>query len=154
VQTVSTKTIASSNGAPNKYGKVPLVGVLVQDQIPVNAIKLPVGMSVKPGLIGGPSAGLMFTLGLVEELEHRDYTRGCKIAGTGTVDLQGNVGVIGGARQKVVAAERAGARYFLVPDVAENRKPAEGARDGVAVVPVKTVRQALTFLRQIAPCHT
>ena len=64
---------------------------------------------------GGPSAGLMFTLTVDNALSAQDLTGGRKIAGTGTINLDGTVGPIGGVKQKVPAAEATGARYFLCP---------------------------------------
>ncbi|MFF5175443.1 PDZ domain-containing protein [Micromonospora sp. NPDC000089] len=65
--------------------------------------------------IGGPSAGLMFALGIVDKLEPADLTGGRVIAGTGTIDDEGRVGPIGGIAQKLVGAKDAGAKVFLVP---------------------------------------
>jgi PDZ domain-containing protein len=145
---IAVRTVGSTNGVPKKTGKVPLVGVYVQDQI-----ALPLKMQIDPGNIGGPSAGLMFTLGLIERLEHRDLTKGCIVAGTGAIDFNGAVGPIGGATQKVVAAENAGARYFLVPQAGGNARDARRAASHITVVPVKTLRQAMDFLRRLKPCR-
>ncbi|MEO6712211.1 MAG: S16 family serine protease [Mycobacteriales bacterium] len=74
---------------------------------------------VKIGLgeeVGGPSAGLMFTLGIIDTLTPGELTRGMSIAGTGTMDVNGNIGPIGGIKQKLIAAKRKGATAFLVPD--------------------------------------
>jgi len=65
--------------------------------------------------VGGPSAGLMFSLAIVDTLTPGEMTGGVHIAGTGTIDTVGEVGAIGGIRQKLVAARRSGARHFLVP---------------------------------------
>ncbi|MGC5021521.1 YlbL family protein [Micromonospora sp. DT47] len=65
--------------------------------------------------IGGPSAGLMFALGIVDKVEPADLTGGKVIAGTGTIDDEGRVGPIGGIAQKLVGAKKAGAKVFLVP---------------------------------------
>jgi len=62
---------------------------------------------------GGPSAGLMFTLGVYDLVTGQNLTGGRKIASTGTIDVEGNVGIIGGVQQKVVAAEQAEAEYFF-----------------------------------------
>lgn len=93
---------------PCVEGTDPLVGVRMLDTFP-----FPVAIS--SGTVGGPSAGLMFALGLWELLTPPDLTDGRTIAGTGTIDLDGNIGPIGGIRDKVVGAERAGADLFLVP---------------------------------------
>jgi PDZ domain-containing protein len=144
---VAVGTVPSTNGTPTKHGKTPLVGIVVQDQI-----VFPIKISIRPGDISGPSAGLMFSLGIIQRLAPTDITKGCKIAGTGTIDFAGNVGAIGGARQKIVAARNAGARYFLVPNVPDNLHPAVANRGNVTVVPVSTLRQALQFLRNLKPC--
>lgn len=65
--------------------------------------------------VGGPSAGLMFTLGILDTLTPGELTRGMSIAGTGTMDVDGQVGPIGGIKQKLIAAKRKGAVAFLVP---------------------------------------
>jgi Lon-like protease len=145
---LSVDTVAANkNGFPDKHGTKPLIGILVQDQI-----VFPVKITISHGNIIGPSAGLMFSLGIVQHLSSSDLTKGCKIAGTGTIDLHGNVGEIGGAKQKIIAARNAGVRYFFVPDVADNRDPAEQNRGSVTVVPVKTLTQTLNYLKHIKPC--
>ena len=93
----------------------------------------------------GPSAGTMFTLEIIDQLDPVDLTKGYKIAGTGTIDMDGNVGPIDGVQQKVIAAERQGAEYFLSP--AENYKDAAKAARTVRVVKMSTVAEALKFLR-------
>lgn len=141
------RTIPATNGKPSKHGKEPLIGVLVQDKV-----VLPLKVHINPGAISGSSAGLMFSLGVIQYLEHRDLAKGCKVAGTGTMDFSGNVGEIGGAKQKILAARAAGAQYFFVPDVPANLKPALSARGSVTVWPVKTLRQALDRLNRMKPC--
>ena len=85
----------------------------------------PFEIEIASGDVGGPSAGLMFALGLYDTLTPGDLTGGRTIAGTGTIDLEGEVGGIGGIVDKVVGAERAGASVFLVP--AENRASCRGS---------------------------
>lgn len=95
--------------------------------------------------IGGPSAGLMFTLGIIDKLKPEDLTGGKVIAGTGTIDDDGNVGAIGGIPQKLVGAKKAGAQLFLVP----KNNCAEALRNAVPGLPmaeVATVDDALTAL--------
>jgi PDZ domain-containing protein len=70
-----------------------------------------------------------------------------KVAGTGTIDLNGKVGAIGGVQQKVAGAERAGAEYFLVP--ADNYADAAAVASHIKVVKVSTVQDALAFLRTL-----
>jgi Lon-like protease len=142
------RTIATKNDVPDKHGKTALIGVAVQDQL----APLPVKISIRHGSIVGPSAGLMYTLGIVQRLEHRDITHGCKVAGTGTMDYNGGVGPIGGAKQKIIAARGVGAKIFLVPNVPDNVNPARSARGSVTVVPVTSLRQALKYLNRLKPC--
>lgn len=144
----SIPTTGSTNGVPKKNGKSAIIGVASENQI-----ALPVKMSIDPGAVGGPSAGLIFALAIVERLERRDLTKGCKVAGTGEIYWDGRVLPIGGARQKVVAAEQAGARYFLVPDTPGNVGPARAGAHSIRVVPVKSLRQALQFLKSLKPCR-
>lgn len=97
--------------------------------------------------IGGPSAGLMFSLGLVDKLSPDDLTAGRSIAGTGTITADGQVGPIGGIRQKLVGARNAGAELFLSP--AKHCAEIEGhIPDGLQVVPVQTLTDA------VAAVHT
>jgi PDZ domain-containing protein len=145
---VATTTVRSTNGVPAANGKTALIGIEVQDQL-----RFPVSIHINAGNIVGPSAGLMFALGIIQRLSPTDITHGCKVAGTGTIDFNGNVGAIGGAKQKIIAAGNAGAKYFFVPDVKENVDPAMASRGNVTVVPVSTLRQALTYLRHMQPCH-
>src|SRR4051794_12014814 len=74
-----------------------------------------VRIGIDPNSVGGPSAGLAFTLGIVDKLTPGSLTGGRTVAGTGTIDGFGNVGPIGGIQQKIAAAEEAGATVFLAP---------------------------------------
>ncbi|GAA4604755.1 PDZ domain-containing protein [Actinoplanes octamycinicus] len=98
--------------------------------------------------IGGPSAGLMISLGIVDKLTPADLTGGRILAGTGTVDEAGKVGAIGGIPQKLHGAKAAGATYFLVPagNCAEAKR---NAVPGLPMAKVGTVDEALTALKTI-----
>jgi PDZ domain-containing protein len=96
---------------------------------------------------GGPSAGLMFTLTVYNSLVEEDLTGGRKIAGTGTINLDGTVGPIGGIKQKVFAAEAVGAEYLLCP--VDNYKDAVSVARKIKVIQVATVQQAVDFLRSL-----
>jgi PDZ domain-containing protein len=98
--------------------------------------------------IGGPSAGLAFTLGILDRLAGGDLTGGQVVAVTGTIDPNGAVGEIGGLPQKTVAVERAGARYFLVPAAQVGQAEAV-ARRGLRVLGVRSLAQALADLRRL-----
>jgi PDZ domain-containing protein len=98
--------------------------------------------------IGGPSAGLMFSLGIYDVLTPGSLTRGRVIAGTGTIDAHGKVGEIGGVQQKIVGAQDDGARLFLVP--AGNCAEALGAHydaDKIRLVRVTTMSDALSSIK-------
>jgi Lon-like protease len=98
--------------------------------------------------VGGPSAGLMFALGTIDAIDKADLTGGKVIAGTGTIDDEGNVGVIGGIAQKLVGAHDDGATYFLTP--AGNCAEAKAnAVDGLTLVKVDTLDSALDSLTKI-----
>lgn len=115
----------------------PLIGIYVRD--------LPFWVDIEPGIVGGPSAGMMHTLAIIEALSPGSLTNGVVVSGTGEVDPEGNVGAIGGVRQKVVASEAAGAEYMLVPEGNYETALTAPARD-IELVPVGTVDEALDFL--------
>ncbi|WP_432900402.1 YlbL family protein [Micromonospora matsumotoense] len=95
--------------------------------------------------IGGPSAGLMFALGIIDKLKPEDLTGGKVIAGTGTIDDEGRVGPIGGIAQKLVGAKKAGAKVFLVP--ADNCAEAvRNPQSGLPMLKVGSLDDALTAL--------
>jgi len=106
--------------------------------------------------IGGPSAGLMFTLELINQLTKGDLTKGYEIAGTGTMEIDGRVGPIGGVQHKIVAAERKGAEIFFAPDVGTPEtnyavavKTAKAKGLKLKIVPVKTIDDALQYLANL-----
>jgi Lon-like protease len=120
----------------------PFIGIVVR--------QLPYWIDIDSGIVGGPSAGMMYSLAIIDVLTAGDLTQGRVVAGTGTVDPDGNVGSIGGVRQKVVAAEAAGAEYMLVP--AGNHEDALTApRESMELVSVETVDEALAFLESLDP---
>jgi PDZ domain-containing protein len=111
--------------------------------------------------IGGPSAGLMFTLEILNQLLDEDITKGYDVAGTGTMESNGEVGRIGGIDQKVIAADNDGIEIFFAPDdetahgiesnYALAKKTAEKIGTDMKVVPVKTVDDALAYLAELEP---
>lgn len=121
------------------------LGVLVET---VNQrIRLPVDVRVKRGVaVGGPSAGLMMALTVYDLVDPVDLTRGRVVAGTGTVDVGGTVGPVGGIAEKIRGAELEGAEVFLVP-TSEAKQAAAAAPEGMRVIGVDTVEQAITALR-------
>lgn len=122
-----------------------IIGVLGVHDAPPKA-KLPVTVSITPrGLGRGPSAGLAFTLEVYDVLTGHHLARGRKIAVTGTMDLAGEVGPIGGVRQKVLGAVRRHVDLVLVPD-ANAADARAAARGRVKVIAVTTFREALAAL--------
>lgn len=117
-------------------GETWLIGVYLD-----STFDFPVDVTITLENVGGPSAGMMFALGLVDELTPGPMTGGRHIAGTGTIDPDGTVGPIGGVVQKVAGAREAGAETFLAP--AENCAELAGrVPDGMTVYAVSTLGQA------------
>ncbi|MGL5929959.1 MAG: YlbL family protein [Dermatophilaceae bacterium] len=115
--------------------------------------ELPVEVTLNTGEVGGPSAGLMFSLAIYDVLTPGELTGGTEVAGTGTMDDSGRVGPIGGVRQKMVGARDAGATWFLAP--ADDCAQVVGnVPDGIRVVRVATFDDALTAVQAIAADRT
>ncbi|NJN17437.1 MAG: PDZ domain-containing protein [Oscillochloris sp.] len=132
---------------PLAPGGLPRIGIAIATADLAVAGDIPV--QIRPqGVLGGPSAGLMFTLAVYDRLTPGDLTRGRLIAGTGTIGLDGRVGPIGGVEQKVAAAERAGATVFLVPP--ENAAAAGRVARRITVIEVATAEEAIAALRGFA----
>lgn len=108
-------------------------------------VSLPFPVEVDQGRIGGPSAGLMIALTVFDLADPGDLTAGRRIAGTGTIDLDGEVGPVGGVDAKVVAAREAGATVFLVPEY-EASLAREVAGDDLDVLPVANLDDAIAAL--------
>jgi Lon-like protease len=108
----------------------------------------PFSITIHLSDVGGPSAGLMFALGIIDKIGPDDLTGGRFIAGTGTIDASGNVGAIGGIQLKMIAARDHGATVFLAP--AGNCDDVRGATpDGLQVVKVDTLDHAVDDLLSI-----
>jgi PDZ domain-containing protein len=128
---------------PIQSGGHPVIGVLVQTQY-----QFPFQVNISIGDIGGPSAGMMFALGLIDELSPMNLTGGRFIAGTGEIAANGAVGAIGGIQQKMVGARDAGATVFLTP--AGNCADTAGAVPaGLQVVKVSTLSGAVSALQAL-----
>jgi PDZ domain-containing protein len=107
----------------------------------------PFDVNIDVGGIGGPSAGLALTLGIVDILSNGDLTGGHAVAATGTIGLDGTVGDVGGVTQKAVAVRKAGAKVFFVP--ADEVKDAQKEAGSMKIYPVKTLQQALNDLEAL-----
>lgn len=148
--TVSLTTItppdANSDGSPDSEGS--LLGVYLSAEADSD-IEATFGLSK----VGGPSAGSMFALGIVDELTPGDLTGGKDIAGTGTIALDGSIGPIGGIEQKMAGAKTDGSGYFLAP--ASNCGDVVGnVPDGLEVYAVSTLHEAVTTVEAIAADDT
>ncbi|MFI7503798.1 PDZ domain-containing protein [Streptomyces sp. NPDC049687] len=108
----------------------------------------PFSIDIKLADVGGPSAGLMFALGIYDKLTPGSLTGGKFVAGTGTIDDAGKVGPIGGIEMKTVGARNQGAQYFLTP--ADNcAAAAKDTPSGLRLVKVDTIDDALGALKDI-----
>jgi Lon-like protease len=115
-------------------------------------VKLPFELGIDTQSIGGPSAGLAFTLTLIDELTEGELTPSGGVAVTGTMALDGTVGPIGGLRQKASAVAQTGVRTFIVPtaqgedDIAAAKQAAGG---DLTIIPVATLEEALAALEEL-----
>ena len=135
---VNLGTAADGKGP---YADVDL-GIQPEDQVDFT---YPIAVKINVTDIGGPSAGLAMTLGVIDALTSGSITGGRTVAATGTIDAQGNVGDVGGVAQKTVAVENAGASIFLVPPQ-EYSAAMSKDRHGLKVYAVSTLDQALQVL--------
>ncbi|WP_125579730.1 SepM family pheromone-processing serine protease [Levilactobacillus cerevisiae] len=136
------------------------IGITLTDNVKVTAKPK---VSINAGQIGGPSGGLMFSLQVYTQVTGKNLRHGQKIAGTGTVDGNGNVGEIGGIDKKIIAAKRAGATVFFAPYVKPTKlllkyeeqhktnyqlakATAKKYAPNMKVVPVKTFSDAVHYL--------
>jgi PDZ domain-containing protein len=116
----------------------PVIGIVLVDSFPFE-------ITIESGDVGGPSAGLMWAVGLYDLLTPGDLTRGRTIAGTGAIDLDGNVGPIGGIVDKVVAARDANADVMLLPR-ADFHELDDVDTGDLTLIPVSTFGEALEAL--------
>jgi PDZ domain-containing protein len=135
---------------PKKFG----IGISLVDD---KEIIVDPKVTVKTDEIGGPSAGLMFSLEIYDQLMEEDFTKGYKIAGTGTIDSKGTVGPIGGIDQKIVAADKAGAEIFFAPNEKGGKdsnyklavKTAQDIDSKMKVIPVDVIDDAIIYLEKL-----
>ena len=128
-----------------EYEGEPMVGFLATT---VNErFDFPFEIDIKTGNVGGPSAGLMMALNVYNNLIPEDITNSKIIAGTGTIEIDGSVGPVGGIKQKIIAAKRAGAQLILVP-VANFEEARQFETDKTAIVAVDSFDEALSVISQ------
>lgn len=139
LQEVTVK-LAESDGTEKRA----IIGVeVLQDY------KLPFAINIESKDIGGPSAGLMFAVAIVDVLDPDDLTGGRVIAGTGEIDSDGNVRAIGGIEQKIAAAERIRARVFLTPR-GELSQAREAVDSNMKLIGVRNLHDAVSALREVS----
>ena len=128
-----------------EYKNEPMVGFLATT---VNErFDFPFAIDIKTGNVGGPSAGLMMALNVYNNLIPEDITNSRIIAGTGTIEIDGSVGPVGGIKQKIIAAKRAGAELILVPVANfDEAKPFE--TDKTLIIAVDSFDEALSVISQ------
>ncbi len=143
-------------------GNRPGIGITLTDDVKVDT---GIPIKVNPGQVGGPSGGLMFSLQIYSQLTNKNLRHGQKIAGTGTIDADGNVGEIGGIDKKIIAAKKNGAKIFLAPYLKPTKtilkyepghltnyqlakKTAKKYAPGMKIIPVKSFKQAVSALQQ------
>lgn len=118
----------------------PAIGILVG-----TTARFPVEVDFNISGVGGPSAGMIFAIGIIEKLTAEDLLRGRKVAGTGAITASGRVGGIGGIEEKMIGASRIGAEIFLAPR--ENCQDMKHIPKGLKVIPVSTLAEAVSALR-------
>jgi Lon-like protease len=133
---VRTRTVAT----PEEPSR-PIVGIRVDQDAD---IEIPIDVEIDLGQVGGPSAGLAFALEIARMLG-RNVTKGCKVAATGELALDGSVLPVGGLKQKTIGARQTGVDVFLVP-AGDNAAEARSHAEDLAIVAVESYQQALRSL--------
>lgn len=137
-KTVKVTTVANQEGAGS------LLGIYLNMRL-----QMPVDINISLEDVGGPSAGMMFALGILDLMTPGDLTGGADIAGTGTISVTGEVGAISGVVQKIHGAADDGADFFLIPQ--DNCRQMRGAKlPDIRVVPVRDLRQARDIVTKIS----
>lgn len=136
VVTVTTEARSASDDSP-------IIGI-----VPGLMFEFPFDVAIHLQDVGGPSAGMMFALGIYDTLTPGALTGGAHIAGTGTIDAEGDVGPIGGIRQKLFGAKDAGAEWFLAP-TGNCAEVAGHVPDGLRVFAISNFDEALDVVRAI-----
>ena len=127
------------------YENEPMVGFLAST--PNQRFVFPISVDIDTGNVGGPSAGLMMALNVYNSLTEYDITKGIKVAGTGTIEIDGSVGPVGGVKQKVIAAKNAGSTLILVP-TANFDDVKSYIDEDTSIVSVDTFNEALNLISE------
>src|SRR5438874_9541700 len=135
--------------SPSEPGK-PIVGVTISTYL--FDVRMPFPVDIQSDNVGGPSAGFMFALGILDAVTDGDLTRGYYVAGTGTIGQDGVVGAVGGAAEKALAAEQDGAQVFLVPK--DDSEEAHRWISHLQIVPIERFSDAVQALCSLSPLPT
>jgi Lon-like protease len=145
-QTVTTGTVSSGSSGGGK--PVAVVGISLESEN-----LFPFAVDIQLNGVGGPSAGMMFALGIIDKITNKNLADGKTIAGTGTIDDKGDVGAIGGIQMKTQGARRDGATVFLAP-AANCAEAKSDAPSGLELVSVNTLQDALNALTDLSEGKT
>jgi PDZ domain-containing protein len=140
IRVVSQGALSSIDKSERKN----MIGVMISEDY-----DLPFEVKINLKNIGGPSAGLIFALSIIDKLTREDLVKGRNVAGTGTISPDGKVGPIGGIEEKLIGAAREGSTLFLAPSL--NCPEIRHIPQGLQVVPVDTLTEALAALRETDP---
>jgi Lon-like protease len=135
-----------TGSSPTERGR-PIVGVTISTYL--FEVRMPFPVDIESDNVGGPSAGFMFALGILDAVTDGDLTRGYYVAGTGTIAADGTVGAVGGAAEKALAAEQDGAQVFLVP-TADYQEAGHWVRH-IQVLPIERFDDAIHALCGLSP---
>jgi len=138
--------VVGTRDAPDEPGR-PAIGVIIATRF--MHVDLPFPIEIDTDNIGGASAGLMFSLGILDAITPGTLTGGHFVAGTGTISVDGSVGPIGGAGLKVLAAQEAQAEVFFVPTL--NVDEARQRAGSIQVVAVDGIDDAINYLCELPP---
>ncbi len=138
--------VLAAADSPTEPGRA-VVGVTISTYL--YDVRMPFPVDIESDNVGGPSAGFMFALGILDAITDGDLTRGYYVVGTGTIAADGSIGPVGGAAEKALAAERDGAQLFLVPkdDYQEARRWVKT----LPIVPVERFEDAVHALCSLEP---
>jgi PDZ domain-containing protein len=136
----------TTRSSPTEPGR-PIVGVTISTYL--FDVRMPFPVDIESDNVGGPSAGFMFALAILDAVTDGDLTRGYYVAGTGTIAADGTVGAVGGAAEKALAAEQDGAQVFLVPK--DDYQEAGRWVRGIQVRPIERFDDAIRVLCGLSP---
>jgi Lon-like protease len=132
--------------SPSEAGR-PIVGVTISTYL--FDVQMPFQVDIQSDNVGGPSAGFMFALAVLDGVTDGDLTRGYYVAGTGTIAQDGTVGAVGGAAEKALAAEEAGAQIFLAPK--DDAEEAHRWVHAIQIIPISRFEDAIAALCGLPP---